>query len=158
VSNQRTLLWRNRDYLFLVSGQAISSMGTEVSDLAYILLVLALTGSPAQVGFVGALEVAPVLILSMPAGALIDRWDRRRVMIFCDMARALIVVSIPVAFATGHLTLVQIYITALLEPTFGVFFDLAERACLKWCRRSNYRPYHHKTRPLATRQLCLVQH
>src|SRR5438046_422751 len=99
-------------------------MGTEVSDLAYILLVLALTGSPAQVGFVGALEAAPVLLLSMPAGALIDRWDRRRVMIFCDMARALILVSIPVAFATGHLTLVQIYITALLEPTFGVFFDL----------------------------------
>jgi hypothetical protein len=55
VSNQPTSLWRNRDYLFLVSGQAISSMGTEVSDLAYILLVLALTGSPAQVGFVGAL-------------------------------------------------------------------------------------------------------
>jgi MFS family permease len=130
VSNQRTSLWRNRDYLFLVSGQAISSMGTEVSDLAYILLVLALTGSPAQVGFVGALEAAPVLILSMPAGALIDRWDRRRVMIFCDMARALILVSIPIAFAIGHLTLVQIYITALLEPTFGVFFDLAERACL----------------------------
>src|SRR6266699_96249 len=101
-------------------------MGTEVSDLAYILLVLALTGSPAQVGFVGALEAAPVLILSMPAGALIDRWDRRRVMIFCDIARALILVSIAIA----HLTLVQIYITALLEPTFGVFFDLAERACL----------------------------
>ena len=130
MSTQRTSLWRNRDYLFLVSGQAISSMGTEVSDLAYILLVLALTGSPAQVGFVGALEAAPVLILSMPAGALIDRWDRKRVMIFCDMARAIVLASIPGAFAIGHLTLVQIYITALLEPTFGVFFDLAERACL----------------------------
>ena len=130
MSKQRTSLWRNRDYLFLVSGQAISSMGTEVSDLAYILLVLALTGSPAQVGFVGALEAAPVLILSMPAGALIDRWDRRRVMIICDMARVLILASLPVAFVLGHLTLVQIYITALLEPTFGVFFDLAERACL----------------------------
>src|SRR5258706_8001849 len=105
-------------------------MGTEVSDLAYILLVLALTGSPAQVGFVGALEAAPVLILSMPAGALIDRWDRRRVMIFCDLARALILATLPVAFVLGHLTLVQIYITALLEPTFGVFFDLAEGACL----------------------------
>jgi len=67
VSNQRTSLRRNRDYLFLLSGQAISSMGTEVSDLAYILLVLALTGSAAQVGFVGALEAAPVLVLSMPA-------------------------------------------------------------------------------------------
>ncbi len=92
--------------------------------------VLALTDSPAQVGFVGALEVAPVLILSMPAGALIDRWDRKRVMIVCDVARAIILASIPVAFVLGHLTLVQIYITALLEPTFGVFFDLAERACL----------------------------
>ncbi|HJT58369.1 MAG TPA: MFS transporter [Ktedonobacteraceae bacterium] len=130
MSTQRISLWRNRDYLLLVSGQTISSMGTEVSDLAYILLVLALTGSPAQVGFVGALEAAPVLILSMPAGALIDRWDRKRVMIFCDMARAIVLASIPVAFAIGHLTLVQIYITALLEPTFGVFFDLAERACL----------------------------
>src|SRR3981081_143188 len=98
VSNQPTSLWRNRDYLFLVSGQAISSMGTEVSDLAYILLVLALTGSPAQVGFVGALEVVPVRILSIPAGALIDRWDRKRVMIFCDMARAIILASLPVAF------------------------------------------------------------
>lgn len=130
MSSQRTSLWRNRDYLFLVSGQAISSMGTEVSDLAYILLVLALTNSPSQVGFVGALEAAPVLILSMPAGALIDRWDRKRVMIVCDVARAIILASIPLAFAIGHLTLIQIYITALLEPTCGVFFDLAERACL----------------------------
>ncbi len=130
VCIQRVSLWRNRDYLLLVSGQGISEFGTQISDLAFILLVLMLTGSPAQVGFVGALETLPIIILSLPAGAMVDRWDRRHVMIFCDTGRALILASIPIALALGHLTIVQIYITALLEPTLGVFFDLAERASL----------------------------
>jgi predicted MFS family arabinose efflux permease len=124
-------LWRNRSYLLLVGGQAISEVGTQVSDLAYILLILALTHSPAQVGLVGALELLPVLLLSLHAGALIDRWDRKRVMIFCDTGRALCLASMVVALALGRLTLLQIYLVALSESTLSVFFDLAERACLR---------------------------
>lgn len=123
-------LWRNRDYLLLWSGQMVSTMGTEISQLAFPLLILALTGSPAQAGFAGALRALPYLIFSLPAGALSDRWDRKRVMILCDTGRALSLASIPVALILGHLTIVQIYLVSTIEGTLFVFFDLAEVACL----------------------------
>ncbi|HJT57172.1 MAG TPA: MFS transporter [Ktedonobacteraceae bacterium] len=123
-------LWRNRDYMLLWSGQAISSIGSGVSQLAFPLLVLALTGSPAQAGLVGALRGLPYFIFTLPGGALIDRWDRKRVMILCDAGRALSLGSIPVAFAFGHLTILQLYLVSLIEGTLYVFFDLAETAAL----------------------------
>ena len=123
-------LWRNRDYMLLWSGQMVSSIGTEVSTLAFPLLILALTGSPATAGFAGALRALPYLVFSLPAGALIDRWDRKRVMILCDSGRALSMISIPIALAFGHLSILQIYGVSLIEGTLFVFFNLAEVACL----------------------------
>lgn len=125
-----TSLWRNLDYMLLWSGQTISTIGTEVSTLAFPLLILALTGSPAQAGFAGALRAFPYLVFSLPAGALIDRWDRKRVMILCDSGRALSMASIPVALALGHVTILQLYLVSLTEGTLFVFFNLAEVACL----------------------------
>jgi len=116
--------------MLLWSGQMVSSIGTEVSTLAFPLLILALTGSPAQAGFAGALRAFPYLVFSLPAGALIDRWDRKRVMILCDSGRALSMASIPVALALGHLFILQIYLVSLIEGTLFVFFNLAEVACL----------------------------
>src|SRR5947209_10752876 len=127
---KRGSLWRNRDYMLLWSGQVISSIGTQVSQLAFPLLILALTGSPAQAGFAGALRALPYIIFSLPAGALIDRWDRKRVMIICDIGRALSMASIPVALAFGHLSILQLYLVSLIEGTLFVFFNLAEVACL----------------------------
>lgn len=123
-------LWRNRDYLVLWSGQVVSSLGSQVSQLALPLLLLALTHSPAQAGVAGALRATPYLIFSLPAGALIDRWDRKRVMIVCDTGRALSLASLAIALWLGHLTLVQIYLVSLIEGTLFVFFNLAEAACL----------------------------
>ena len=123
-------LWHNRDYLLLWSGQTISSIGSGVSELAFPLLVLALTHSPAQAGFASALRTLPYFIFTLPGGALIDRWNRKRVMILCDMGRAISMASIPVALVFGHLTLVQLYIVSLLEGSLYVFFDLAETASL----------------------------
>jgi MFS family permease len=123
-------LWRNRDYLLLLSGQIVSNVGTQVSTLAFPLLILALTGSPAQAGFVGTMRVIPYLLLSLPAGALADRWDRKRVMILCDTGRAFCFASIPIAYVFGHLTLVQLYLVSLFEGILFVFFNLAEVACL----------------------------
>ncbi len=123
-------LWLNRDYMLLWSGQVVSNVGTQVSTLAFPLLILAVTGSPAQAGFVGALRALPYVIFSLPAGALIDRWDRKRTMILCDTGRALSLVSIPVALVTGHLTIIQLYLVSLIEGTLFVFFNIAEAACL----------------------------
>lgn len=127
---QRTPLWRNRDYRLLWSGQIVSSVGTFVSQLAFPLLVLALTHSPAQAGLIGGLRGLPYALFILPAGALVDRWNRKRVMIVCDTGRALALGSIPVALLLGHLTLIQLYSVALIEGTLFTFFNLAETACL----------------------------
>jgi MFS family permease len=128
--NRHAPLWRNRDYLLLWSGQTISSIGSGVSELAFPLVVLALTHSPAQAGFAGALRSLPYFIFTLPGGALVDRWDRKRVMVLCDAGRALSLASIPVALVLGHLTVVQLYLVSLIEGSLYVFFDLAETASL----------------------------
>lgn len=123
-------LWRNRDYVVLWTGQVVSNLGDTIGGISIPLLILALTGSPAQAGISFALNGLPFAVLSLPAGALIDRWDRKRVMIFADMGRAVVSASIPVALWTGHLTIVQIYFTSLCFGTFSTFFNLSEMACL----------------------------
>ncbi len=124
-------LWRNRDYLLLWLGQAgVSSLGTGISQLAFPLLILAMTHSPAAAGFAGALQQAPPLIFSLPAGALTDRWDRRRVMLVCTVGLLLCIGSVPLALAIGRLTLAQLYIVAFGIGSFATFSRLAELGAL----------------------------
>ncbi|MFL5625140.1 MAG: MFS transporter [Ktedonobacteraceae bacterium] len=123
-------LWRNRDYMLLWSGQAISLVGTGITQTAFPLLVWDLTHSAALVGLIGGLGTLPYLFLSLPAGALIDRWDRKRVMILCDIGRALNLVSVIIALMLGHLVVGQLVINVMTEGTLFVFFNLAEIACL----------------------------
>lgn len=130
IENGPKPLWRNRDYVFMWSGQAISTVGTQITLITFPLLVLLITKSPAQAGFMGTARALPYLFFSLPAGALVDRWDRKRIMIVCDLGRALSLGSIPIAMLLGHLTLVQLYVNAIVEGTLFVFFNLAETACV----------------------------
>lgn len=122
--------WRNRDFLLLWSGQVVSTLGSSVSGLALPLLVLALVHSPAQAGLVVAIQMVPYLLFSLPVGALIDRWNRKRAMIYCDLVRWLALGSVPLAFALGHLSVAQLYIVAFVEGTARVLFELAQIASL----------------------------
>ncbi|HEX5570873.1 MAG TPA: MFS transporter, partial [Ktedonobacterales bacterium] len=81
---RHTPLWRNRDFLLIIGGQMVSEAGTQVSHLAFPLLMLLLTSSPSQAGLMGALRAVPYVALALPAGALVDRWNRRVVMVVCD--------------------------------------------------------------------------
>jgi MFS family permease len=123
-------LWRNRDILLLWGGQAVSRLGSRVSDLALPLLVLALTRSPAQAGFVAAAQALLYLAVALPAGALADRWDRKRTMIRCDVVRLLAYGSIPLAYALGRLGVAQLYAVAVLAGGALAVFDAAEIASL----------------------------
>jgi predicted MFS family arabinose efflux permease len=123
-------LWRNRDYLLLWSGQLISELGSTASRLAFPLLMLFLTGSPAQAGLLGAANGLPYVFLCLPAGAYIDRWNRKRVMILCDVVRALALGSIPLAYELRVLSLAQLYVVAVIEGTLFTFFNLADTAAL----------------------------
>jgi predicted MFS family arabinose efflux permease len=123
-------LWKNRDYLLLWFGQGVSVLGTYVSQLAFPLLVLALTGSPAQAGFVAAARSVPWLLFALPAGALVDRWDRKLTMILCGLGSALALGSIPIAYAFDGLTIPQIVVVSFVEGTFALVFGLAETSAL----------------------------
>jgi MFS family permease len=116
--------------MLLWCGQIVSVVGSNVSQIALPLLILAMTGSPAKAGLAGALYFVPYIILSLPAGALVERWNRKQVMIVCDICRAVALGSIPTAFALGHLTLIQLYVVAAVEGSLYVFFNIAEVACL----------------------------
>ncbi|HEY7834460.1 MAG TPA: MFS transporter [Ktedonobacterales bacterium] len=123
-------LWRNGDYMLLWGGQTVSSIGSGVSTIAFPFLVLALTRSAPLAGLAGALRALPYVLFSLPAGALIDRWNRNRVMILCDTGRALALGSIPVAVLLHHLSVTQIFAVTFIEGALYVFFNLAEVACL----------------------------
>ncbi|MBL8363574.1 MAG: MFS transporter [Rubrivivax sp.] len=123
-------LHRQREYMLLWGSQVVSNFGAHASGIIYPLLILALTGSPAQASWATALRIVPYLLLSLPVGALIDRWDRRRVMLACHVGRAAVVASLPVAMVAGVLTVQQIYVVAVLEGVLMVFFNIAETAAL----------------------------
>ncbi len=127
---ERRSLLRNRDFFLLFSGQVVSVLGSRISSIAFPLLVLALTGSPAKAGIVGFFGALPYLLFQLPAGGLVDRWDRKRTMIVCDVGRALALGSIPVALWLGRPTIPQIAGVAFLEGSLFVFFEIAENAAL----------------------------
>jgi predicted MFS family arabinose efflux permease len=129
-TNRPGSLWHNLDYLLLWGGQTVSEIGTGVSTIAYPLLVLATTNSPAQAGLISAARTLVYVMLVLPAGALVDRWDRKRLMIICDMGRALSLGSVALAALSGHLTLALLYVTSIVEATLGTFFNIAEVSCL----------------------------
>lgn len=123
-------LWRNRDFMLLWSGQTISTLGTRISGIAFPLLILSLTNSYEAAGIASALFAVPYLLFSLPVGALVDRWDRKLVMILCDTGRALNMASLPLSLPFGGPWLPQLYLVSFIEGTLFVFFNLAEVAAL----------------------------
>ena len=123
-------LWRNHDYLLLWIGQEVSSLGTGISQFAFPLLMLAITHSFIAAGFAGALGQLPYVLFGLPAGALVDRWERKRVMIVCTLGLTLCTASIPVAMVSGLLTATQLYVVAFLMGALFLFYELAELGAL----------------------------
>jgi predicted MFS family arabinose efflux permease len=123
-------LWTNRDFMLLWSGQVVSTLGSSAASIIYPLLILAITDSPGAAGVASALRALPYLLFSLPVGALVDRWDRRRVMIVCDLLRAAVVMAIPLALWMNALTLWLVYAVAFAEGSLYVFFNLAQVAAL----------------------------
>jgi MFS family permease len=124
-------LGANRDFRLLWLGSVVSVLGSRASAIAYPLLVLALTGSAADAGLVGFTATIPYLLVQLPAGALVDRWNRKHLMIACDAGRAVAVGSIVLALALGRITLAQIMAVSFIEGSLYVFHNLAEPAAVR---------------------------
>jgi MFS family permease len=126
-----TGLRRNRDFVLLQSGQMLSTIGSASSQIAYPLLVLAATHSPAKAGIVGFANILPYALFGLLAGVAADRWNRKRVMIVMDLARVAAMAAIVVAVAAGHFTFALIVVVALVDGTAFVFFNIAEVGALR---------------------------
>src|SRR2546426_305219 len=90
-------LSRNHNYQLLWGSQALSEFGVNASSIAFPLLVLAVTGSPGASGLVLGASAAAQLLAGLPAGALADRWHRKKVMLACEAVQAVTVGSLVLA-------------------------------------------------------------
>lgn len=110
--------------LFLTA-RAISWTGNAITLVALPILIFQLTGSPALTGLLTAMETIPYLVFGLPAGALADRWDRKRVLVVTGVASGLTIASIPVADLFDLLTVPHLFVAALTVSSLFVFFDAA---------------------------------
>ncbi|MET9382125.1 MFS transporter [Streptomyces sp. NPDC002928] len=123
-------LFRNRDFSLLLSGQLVSAIGDQAQFMALPLIVLALTGSATQAGFVLGLGTLAFLAFGLIAGALVDRWDRKATMIWCELGRTVLTAGVAVALWLNRLTLPQLYATAVLAGVLTTLFQVANTAAL----------------------------
>nr|WP_042194947.1 MFS transporter [Kibdelosporangium sp. MJ126-NF4]CEL21435.1 major facilitator superfamily MFS_1 [Kibdelosporangium sp. MJ126-NF4]CTQ95998.1 major facilitator superfamily MFS_1 [Kibdelosporangium sp. MJ126-NF4] len=123
-------LRRNRNYTLLWTGQAVSEVGFSTTMIAFPLLVLAITGSPAASGLVLGADAAAQLVAGLPAGALVDRWDRKKIMLWCEAVMAVAVGSLVLALWWGNASLGHMVLVAVVLGTCRALFEPAEDACL----------------------------
>ena len=124
-------LRRNRDFLLFQGGALLSTFGSGISGIAYPLLTLALTGSAAKTGYVGAVEFAPLVLLSAPAGVAADRFDRRLLMIASDAAGAAALALLAAAVLTGQAEFWMIVVVAFVDTTAAVVYRSGSSGAMK---------------------------
>ena len=123
-------LSRNRNYQLLWGSQALSEFGINASMIAFPLLVLALTGSAAASGLVLGTMAAAQLIAGLPTGALVDRWNRKKVMLACEAVQVVAAATLVGALVWGEASVVHMVAVAAVMGVCGALFEPAEEASL----------------------------
>lgn len=118
-------LLRNRDFSIFWLGQALSALGDAFALIALPLLVLQATGSVAQMGLLTGAFGAGQLIAGLFSGALVDRVDRRRLMILCDTGRCLLYAAVPLGWWTLGPHLWLLYLVVIGGAILGNIFQVA---------------------------------
>ena len=123
-------LRRNAGFQLLWIGQLLSDTGSQISFIAYPLLILALTHSPALAGVVGTAREIALIGVQLPAGALSDRFDRRLTMITCDAVRAALLALLGVLVAVHLAAWPAVLAVSLIEGAAAGLFDPSATAAL----------------------------
>lgn len=124
-------LAQHRDFVRLWSAQTVSAFGSRITRTALpVIAILLVTADPMQIALLSALAVTPGVLVGLFAGGFIDRHDKRPVLVASDIARALLVFSIPMAAWLGSLGITQLYVVAALVGGFSALFELADNAYL----------------------------
>lgn len=124
-------LRRHADFRRVFAASAAGKLGTQVSFLAVPLVAVSvLSATPGQVGVLGALANAAWLLIGLPAGAWVDRMRRRPVMLAADLTRAALLLSVPVAWWAGVLTLAQLCAVVFAVGVATVFSEVAGQSLI----------------------------
>ncbi|HUZ98811.1 MAG TPA: MFS transporter [Gaiellaceae bacterium] len=124
-------LWSHADFLKLWTGQSISELGSQVSQLAIPwLAAVGLHASPIEFSLLGVLGFLPFILFALPAGVWVDRLRRRQILIVGDGARAVLLTLIPILWATGVLRIWHLLVLQFVIGCFTVFFDVAYQSYL----------------------------
>jgi MFS family permease len=124
-------LRRNRDFVLLQIGQLLSDAGSQTTSIAYPLLVLAVTHSPAEAGAVGFARIVPFALFALPAGAVADRRNRKWLMIAADAVRLVALAALAATILAGAVRFWAILGIAFVEGVATVFFSAAQSGALR---------------------------
>ncbi len=128
---RRSGLWSHTDFLRLWTGQSISELGSQVSQLAIPwLAAVGLHASPIEFSLLGVLGFLPFIVFALPAGVWVDRLRRRPILVASDAARAILLMLIPILWAAGALRIWHLLALQFLIGGFTVFFDVGYQAYL----------------------------
>ncbi|NEC24014.1 MFS transporter [Streptomyces parvus] len=128
----RPPLRRNRDFLLLWTGNWLQFFGSRMSSVCYPLLALQISGGSAEaVGLASAAAVLPQAVVQLPAGVLVDRWDRRAVMRWCAVGRILVLGTVGTTLALGVLGMGLLLGLIAAEVSLAIVGSLAERVAVR---------------------------
>ncbi|TME25641.1 MAG: MFS transporter, partial [Chloroflexi bacterium] len=126
MSTSASSLWQHPDFLRLWVGQTISKLGSVVTRTAVPLVaILVLGAGPWELAVLVIVQSLGILIVGLIAGAWVDRLRRRPLLIWDDLLRAALLLSIPVAYAFGTLRIEHLYLVVFLASCLGALFDAA---------------------------------
>lgn len=124
-------LWQDADFRRLWLGQTASQLGEQTCQIILPLItVVALNADAQQLGVLRSVQQAPILLLSLFAGAWVDRRRARTVMVVADFGRAAALAVVPVAYLLGLLGMPLLVLVAFLIGALSVYFDIAYQALL----------------------------
>ncbi|MEV0197094.1 MFS transporter [Nonomuraea sp. NPDC050691] len=131
-ASSTSLLRKSQNFTLLLTGSTVSVLGNRIALLAFPLLVLAETGSAVWAGWVGFANLIPSLLLSVPAGPLVARWNPRRTMLACESGRGLAIVVVVASVLWSQSSEIFVLLVAsFVEGSLGVLYTLAEVRLLR---------------------------
>lgn len=125
------VLWAHRDFMKLWTGQSISEVGSQVSQLAIPWLALkGLHANTFEFAVLGVLGFVPFILFALPAGVWVDRLRRRLILIVGDSSRVVLLALIPILWELGALRIWELMVIQFVIGIFTVFFDVAYQSYL----------------------------
>ncbi len=132
TAGSRLVAWTgiSRSFATFLGGMAVSKLGDAIYLFALPWIAYEVTASPLVMSTLYATEILPILLFGALAGVFVDRWDRRRLMLWSDATRAVIVASIPLLEVLGMLQTWHLYVAAFALALVSLAFDVATTAVI----------------------------